>query len=59
MAKQRDTKGLYKKSRRGETPYFTGINSPYEVPENPEFTLSTAKTTPTKLADQLLSQLDL
>ena len=38
---------------------FDGINSPYEVPNNPEFILSTAKTTPEQLADQLLSQLDI
>ncbi|MDB4001158.1 hypothetical protein N9449_00495 [Oceanospirillaceae bacterium] len=38
---------------------FDGINSPYEVPDNPEFILSTAKTTPEQLADQLLSQLDI
>ena len=36
-----------------------GINSPYEVPDNPEFILSTAETTPEQLADQLLSQLDI
>ena len=38
---------------------FDGTNSPYEVPDNPEFILSTAKTTPEQLADQLLSQLDI
>ena len=38
---------------------FDGINSPYEVPDNPEFILSTAETTPEELADQLLSQLDI
>ena len=36
-----------------------GINSPYEVPDNPEFILSTAETTSEKLADQLLSQLNI
>ena len=38
---------------------FDGINSPYEVPDNPEFILSTAETTPEELTDQLLSQLDI
>ena len=38
---------------------FDGINSPYEVPDNPEFILSTAEITPEELADQLLSQLDI
>lgn len=35
-AEQRDPKGLYKKARRGELPNFTGIDSDYEAPENPE-----------------------
>ena len=40
-AEQRDPKGLYKKARRGELPHFTGIDSDYEVPENPELILPT------------------
>lgn len=40
-AEQRDPKGLYKKARRGELPHFTGIDSDYEVPENPEIELAT------------------
>lgn len=32
---KRDTKGLYKKARNGEIKNFTGIDSPYEIPENP------------------------
>jgi adenylylsulfate kinase len=36
VCEQRDVKGLYKKARAGEIPFFTGIDSPYEVPENPE-----------------------
>ena len=59
IAEQRDAKGLYKKARKGEIPNFTGISSPYEVPYEPEFTLSTAKTTPEQLAQQLLAQLDI
>jgi adenylylsulfate kinase-like enzyme len=30
-------KGLYKKARAGEIPNMTGINSPYEVPQNPDY----------------------
>ena len=41
-AKQRDPKGLYAKVERGEIEEFTGIGSPYEVPENPELRLRTA-----------------
>ena len=36
VCEQRDPKGLYKKARRGELKNFTGIDSPYEVPEHPE-----------------------
>jgi adenylyl-sulfate kinase len=37
----RDTKGLYEKARRGEVKDFTGIDSPYEAPENPEVVFDT------------------
>ena len=36
VCEQRDPKGLYVKARKGEIPHFTGISSPYEVPEKPE-----------------------
>ena len=39
VAEQRDVKGLYKKARSGELKNFTGIDSPYEQPESPEFSL--------------------
>jgi len=38
---KRDVKGLYQKARRGEITHFTGISSPYEVPENPDITIDT------------------
>lgn len=38
---QRDVKGLYKKARAGEIPFFTGIGSPYEAPERPELIINT------------------
>ena len=41
-AEARDPKGLYKKARRGELPHFTGIDSPYEAPQNPDAVLNTA-----------------
>jgi len=40
---KRDPKGLYKKARAGEIKGFTGIDAPYEVPENPELTIETDK----------------
>jgi adenylylsulfate kinase len=41
VCEQRDPKGLYKKARSGEIRQFTGIDSPYEAPENPELVLHT------------------
>lgn len=38
---RRDPKGLYARARRGEIVNFTGIDDPYEAPENPELTLDT------------------
>jgi adenylylsulfate kinase len=38
---QRDVKGLYKKARAGEIPFFTGIGSPYEAPDLPELIVDT------------------
>ena len=40
-AEKRDVKGLYAKARAGELPNFTGIDSPYEAPENPELWIDT------------------
>jgi adenylylsulfate kinase len=40
-AEERDPKGLYKKARAGEIKNFTGIDDPYEAPENPEIHLRT------------------
>jgi len=41
VAEERDPKGLYKKARAGEIKNFTGIDDPYEAPENPEIHLHT------------------
>lgn len=41
VCEDRDPKGLYKKARRGEIPDFTGISSPYEIPNQPEITIET------------------
>ena len=57
IAEQRDPKGLYKKARRGELKNFTGIDSPYEVPENPELVIDTAVMTPEEAADCVIDAL--
>lgn len=41
VCESRDVKGLYKKARNGEIPHFTGIDSPFEVPNHPEIRVNT------------------
>jgi adenylylsulfate kinase len=45
ICENRDPKGLYKKARSGEITNFTGINSPYEEPENPDLVIETNQHT--------------
>lgn len=52
---KRDVKGLYKKARAGEIKNFTGINSPFEVPSNPDLTINTTKKDPESSAKEVLS----
>jgi bifunctional enzyme CysN/CysC len=56
-AEARDVKGLYKKARAGELAHFTGIDSPYEVPTNPEIRIDTTRLTPEQAADLIIEQL--
>ena len=57
VAEERDVKGLYKKARAGELKNFTGIDSPYEPPENPEITVNTVEMTPEEAADHIIQQI--
>jgi adenylylsulfate kinase/bifunctional enzyme CysN/CysC len=43
ICEQRDVKGLYGKARQGLIPNFTGIDSPYQPPENPFVTIKSAE----------------
>jgi bifunctional enzyme CysN/CysC len=54
---RRDPKGLYAKARSGAIPNFTGIDSPYESPQNPEIRLMTVGREPDAIADQLIEDL--
>jgi bifunctional enzyme CysN/CysC len=54
VAEARDPKGLYKKARAGEIKHFTGIDSEYEPPENPEILLDTTHVTPEEAADKIV-----
>jgi adenylylsulfate kinase len=56
ICEERDPKQLYAKARRGEIPNFTGISSPYEVPENAEIIIPVTNT-PEQSAVQLIEYL--
>ena len=58
-AEKRDVKGLYAKARRGELPNFTGIDSPYEAPENPEIRLDTDKNSIEESVEDIVKFLQL
>ncbi|MCC7091268.1 MAG: sulfate adenylyltransferase subunit CysN [Nitrosomonas sp.] len=57
IAEERDPKGLYKKMRRGELKNFTGIDSPYEVPENAEIRIDTLMKAPEQAVEQIIDYL--
>ena len=54
---QRDPKGLYKKARKGEIKNFTGIDDPYEPPENPDIVIKSGKMSPQEGAMRILGYL--
>ena len=56
-AERRDVKGLYKKARAGELKNFTGIDSPYEPPEQPEIRIDTSSVTPEDAAEEIVRAL--
>lgn len=55
---KRDPKGLYKKARAGKIKNFTGIDSPYEVPINPEIHIANSDITVEVAANQVIQYLD-
>jgi bifunctional enzyme CysN/CysC len=57
VAEARDAKGLYKKARSGALKNFTGIDSPYEAPEQPEITVNTTTMTPAEAAEFIVRQI--
>ena len=56
-AERRDVKGLYAKARSGQLKNFTGIDSPYEAPENAEIRIDTTAMTPEEAADLIIAKL--
>ena len=57
IAEERDPKGLYAKARRGELSNFTGIDSPYEPPADPEVHVDTSTTSAEQAADEIIAEL--
>ena len=57
VCEARDTKGLYARARRGEIKGFTGIDDPYEAPENPEIVLNTVDAAPKANAERIVELL--
>ena len=57
VCEARDVKGLYAKARAGGIRNFTGIDSPYEVPESPELHLHGGGQSPEQLAEQVIEAL--
>jgi len=55
---RRDTKGLYAKAISGELKGFTGVNDPYEVPQNPELTIDTENITPEEAVQKVIIYLE-
>lgn len=55
--RRRDVKKLYQRADNGEISNFTGVNSPYEVPVNPDITLDTAGQTVEECTDAILDQI--
>ena len=54
---RRDVKGLYKKARNGGLDHFTGVTSPYEVPQHADVVIDTSKFSVEACVDQILEQL--
>lgn len=57
VAEQRDVKGLYRKARSGELVNFTGVDSPYQAPENPEVRIDTTAVDAADAAEEIVTRL--
>lgn len=59
VCEERDVKGLYARARAGEIEFFTGINSPYEVPKHSDVTVETVNTSIEENVDKIMEKLKL
>lgn len=58
VCKERDPKGLYEKAEQGKIDNFTGVNHPFEEPQDPEITVNTAEQSPEDCVSHVLRQLE-
>lgn len=58
VCEERDVKGLYKKARTGQLEGYTGVTSPYEVPEHPDIILDTARQSISESAEIVIDYLE-
>jgi adenylylsulfate kinase len=58
VCEERDVKGLYQKARKGEIKDFTGISSPYEIPNNPELIVNTGTDSLESCVEQVIKLLE-
>ena len=57
VCERRDRKGMYEKAKKGLIKDFTGVDDPYEIPENPEVTIDTTMYSPEECAQQVIQEL--
>jgi len=57
VCEKRDVKGMYKKARNQEIKSFTGIDDPFDIPENPQLVIETEKKTLENSVEEILSYL--
>jgi sulfate adenylyltransferase len=57
VCEHRDVKGLYAKARKGLLRHFTGIDDPYEPPENPEIVIDSSTVDPESLVDEIIEKI--
>ena len=58
VCEERDVKGLYKKAREGKIKHFTGIDSPFEIPENPDVIVDTANNSLEVCLQKLIEKIE-
>ncbi len=58
VCEERDRKGLYAQARAGRLTGFTGVDDPYEVPENPELRIDTTRESPEQAAQEIILKLE-